>query len=458
MIRSLALIAGLGLVGAAAHVNILACGGYAQPTAVITLALAIGVAVGSVAIGNAAQNKRRMLAVLIAVGLLCGEGYALIATGERTISARDASIAPITAAVEARKQAEARVVSAELAVLTVAATSPRLEAAIAAKAAAESRAMDDASKKSCAANCRALLEAATATAAREVDAARAEISGYRLQAELRLAEARNAVVALPATRSASPLADRLGIAGWALDLLAAGLLSIGVNGLGAALIALSAHGRSLGLGMPQTVHYVDPARSLQLDASAVEPVSVASVQVASVQVEPAKVLAAKDPTPKSAADSVPPRRFGPVKPVAAPLPVPLSTCSDSAAVNQIVSDLEIDAPADANSHSGLIDSSVADIPKPDNVVALPALVTGRVSRFLVDALEPSETGRIEVVDLYSAYRAWCTQGRVTALGAEMFGDDLQSAIAVTGLDFRSSRGKVFLLNVTLSDVAIARRA
>lgn len=452
MIRSLALIAGLGLVGAAAHVNILACGGYSQPTAVITLALAIGVAVGSVAIGNAAQNKRRMLAVFIAVGLLCGEGYALIATGERTISARDANIAPITAAVEARKQAEARVVSAELAVLTVAATSPRLEAAIAAKAAAESRAMDDASKKSCAANCRALLEAATATAAREVDAARAEISGFRLQAELRLSEARNAVVALPASRSASPLADRLGIAGWALDLLAAGLLSIGVNGLGAALIALSAHGRSLGLGLPHTVTYVEPARSLQLNAPAAESVPVR------VAVDPPKVLAAKNATPKSAAESVPARRFVPVKSVAAPLPVPLSTCSDSLVVNGFVSDLAVDTNVDAQSQPDMVDPLVDNVPKPDNVVALPALVTGRVSRFLVDALEPSETGRIEVVELYSAYRNWCAKGRVTALGAEMFGDDLQSAIAVTGLEFRSSRDKVFLLNVTLSDLAIARRA
>jgi hypothetical protein len=434
MIRSLALTAGLALVGAAAHVNILACGGYAQPTAVITLALAIGVAVGSVAIGNAAQNKRRTLAVFIALGLLCGEGYALIATGERTISARDASVAPITAAVEVRKLAEARVASAELGLAGVAATSPRLEAAIAAKAAAETRAMDDASKKSCAANCRALLEAATATAAREVDAARAEITGFRSNAELRLTEARAAVAALPARRSASPLADRLGVAAWALDLLAAGLLSIGVNGLGAALIALSAHGRGAAHGgaahgrlpglevaavMAPTVAQLDPPKSI--------------ASITSAAPSPAHdVLGMAESAKERHADSQPPSAPKSARPVVKPKPIAVDP---EPAVDT--------APA-------------AEVSPSSNVVTLAP--PGRVAQFLVDAVEPSANGRIEVADLYGAYRSWCAAQQVSALGAELFGDDLQAAIDVVGLEIKTSRGKVFLLKVKLSDGAIARCA
>jgi hypothetical protein len=436
MIRSLALIAGLALVGAAAHVNILACGGYTQPTAIITLALAIGVAVGSVAIGNAAQNKRRTLAVFIAIGLLCGEGYALIATGERTISARDASVAPITAAVETRKLAEARVVAAELALASVAATSPRLDSAIAAKAAAETRAMDDASKKSCAANCRALLEAATSTAAREVDAARAEIAGFRLKAELRLADARAAVIALPAYRSASPLADRLGIAAWALDLLAAGLLSIGVNGLGAALIALSAHGRSLQLRAgaavksDPSVQHDEFVRPLQLNAQEIDADAVDDPKQAS--------------TGRRELDPELPFQLAPV--AVAELPKPKVSGPKKLVSPPIVQD-EQTAPA-----------AVVTEPATDNVVTLPSSQPGRVLRFVVDALEPSNGGRIEVVELYDAYRTWCSMTRATALGADVFGDELQAAIDVASLEVKASRGKVFLLNVKMSDVAVAKRA
>jgi hypothetical protein len=431
MIRSLALVAGLALVGAAAHVNILACGGYTQPAAIITLALAIGVAVGSVAIGNAAQNKRRMLAVFIAIGLLCGEGYALIATGERTISARDASVAPITAAVETRKLAEARVTAAELALVNFVSTSPRLDSAIAAKAAAELRAMDDASKKSCAVNCRALLEAATATAAHEVDAARAELIELRSKAELRVAEARAAVAALPPRRSASPLADRLGIAAWALDLLAAGFLSIGVNGLGAALIALSAHARS-----GQHQHAEPVAASRQLEGQ-LDPVRL-------LQLNATDEVAADIPDTQSAIE---PKHCEPeiqVVVAAAPSPKVIVSKKQSPSIEQVQPVLE--------------PNLAIEQPVVNNVVTLPSAEPGRVSRFLVEALEPSASGRIEVVELYSAYRTWCATSRLAALVTDAFGDELQAAIDVAGLDVKSSRGKVFLLNVKLSEFAIARRA
>jgi len=62
-------------------------------------------------------------------------------------------------------------------------------------------------------------------------------------AERELREARTALSALPNTRSVSPLADKLGLPAWTLDLLAAALASLSVNLLGATLIAFAAHGK-----------------------------------------------------------------------------------------------------------------------------------------------------------------------------------------------------------------------
>lgn len=50
------------------------------------------------------------------------------------------------------------------------------------------------------------------------------------------------VASNPLPASATPLADRLGWAPWVLDLIMAGLLSVGANGLAAALVAFGAHG------------------------------------------------------------------------------------------------------------------------------------------------------------------------------------------------------------------------
>jgi hypothetical protein len=57
-----------------------------------------------------------------------------------------------------------------------------------------------------------------------VEAARAELAGIRMAPDQ------------------SPLAARLGLSASALDLAAAGLASLAINGLGAALLAFGAHG------------------------------------------------------------------------------------------------------------------------------------------------------------------------------------------------------------------------
>lgn len=122
-------------------------------------------------------------------------------------------------------------------------TSERLERALVAKAAADAVVVAKAAERDCAVTCRALLEQQVAMAAAEIAAARAELTELRKVAEAELEAARAALAALPSPASASPLADRLGIEGWQIDLAAAALASLAANGLGAFLVAFAAHGR-----------------------------------------------------------------------------------------------------------------------------------------------------------------------------------------------------------------------
>ena len=65
----------------------------------------------------------------------------------------------------------------------------------------------------------------------------------RATAESELTAARAALAEAKEPPSATPLADRLGLPAWVLDLLTAGLGSMAANGLGCGLIAFAAHGR-----------------------------------------------------------------------------------------------------------------------------------------------------------------------------------------------------------------------
>lgn len=238
-------LVGLAIIGCVAHSAIVAAGGYGANGAPLLIALACGSAVGAMAVGVAWREERRLMSVLIAVGLVAGEAYALLLTSERTLEARELRQAPIRASARDRARAEARLEVAERA-LTATGTSERLERALAAKAAADAAVVAKAAERDCAVNCRALLEQQVTAAAAEVAAARAELSALRKAAEAELGAARAALAALPAPASVSPLADRLGIAGWQIDLAAAALASLAANGLGAFLLAFAAHGRSAG--------------------------------------------------------------------------------------------------------------------------------------------------------------------------------------------------------------------
>jgi hypothetical protein len=91
-------------------------------------------------------------------------------------------------------------------------------------------------------------------AAAEVVAARAELTEAARKAEGEVRAAQALLSTLKTSPSATPLADRLGVPAWAIDLLHSGLGSLAANGLAFLLIAFGAHRPALVLQIiePQT--------------------------------------------------------------------------------------------------------------------------------------------------------------------------------------------------------------
>jgi len=241
ILRALCIAVAIALLAAAAHATIVATDGYGSPHSFMVLGVAAGIAVGAIAIGHAISERRIALAVCIGIALACGEAFGLLSTGERLVAQREAAQAPARAAEEAIAKAQQRLDAAAAALDRLPTTSPRLEAALAAKAAADSAATTKAAERGCAANCRVLLEQQVTAAAAEVAAARDELANQRAAAEAEIAAARLTLAAIPRLASGTPLADRLGVAPWILDLIGATLASLAVNGLAVTLMAFGAH-------------------------------------------------------------------------------------------------------------------------------------------------------------------------------------------------------------------------
>jgi hypothetical protein len=87
------------------------------------------------------------------------------------------------------------------------------------------------------------VDAQVDAAAAEVEQARSEIAAERQRRDEELTAARAAVEAIKPSASASPLANRIGIPAWVLDLITAALGSMAANGLAYGLIAFAAHHR-----------------------------------------------------------------------------------------------------------------------------------------------------------------------------------------------------------------------
>lgn len=207
LVRLFAGIVGAAIVACVTHSSVMASGGYYTDRAPLLISLSAGLIAGSAVVGICWNYRRAVLALLIGSAIVAGEAYTLIQTAERTLASRDDKQAPIAAAEASRILAQARIARATDA-----------------KASADKAVLAKASEKSCAVNCRALLEQQVSDAKRELDAARAALGS------------------MPVVGSPSPLADRLGVDPWKVDLAAAALISIAANGLGAFLIAFAAHG------------------------------------------------------------------------------------------------------------------------------------------------------------------------------------------------------------------------
>jgi hypothetical protein len=170
-------------------------GGYGTPHSYLTLAIALGVACGSVFSNRAWSAEWYSLAVLFVVCIVGGEAYGFMQTANRLVAASEKTQAPLREHEESYEKAKARVEAAEAKVKNLPTTSSRLEKAETAKAAAAKAAVDKSAEKGCRENCRQLLQGESQQAAIEVEKARAELENSRKTAELELSNAREALAA-----------------------------------------------------------------------------------------------------------------------------------------------------------------------------------------------------------------------------------------------------------------------
>jgi hypothetical protein len=239
--RGLAVASGSLILAAVAHVTVIATGGYGTPHSYLTIAIAFGVACGSVFSGMAWSIGRCSLAVFFVACIAGGEAYGVMQTANRLVAASEHTQVPLREHAKEYARARERVEAAEARVKNVPTTSKRLTDALAAKASADAAVVAKSSERGCRENCRQLLQAQVGAAAEEVEKARAELESSKTAADTTLVSARRELDSLKAPESATPLADRTGIAAWILDLITASLGSIAANGLACCLMIFGAH-------------------------------------------------------------------------------------------------------------------------------------------------------------------------------------------------------------------------
>jgi hypothetical protein len=241
-VRVLAGLVGVAIIGAVAYSTIQTYGGIGSAASIIAACLAAGLIVGAAVVGRCWRQSQTTLAILIGLACICGEAYSLIVTADRVIAARDERQAPLAAAEKERAKAVKRVDDA-MTKAGIVVSSPRLTRAEAAKARSDAAAIEKSAERGCASNCRILLEQQVREAQAEVEAARKEIEATKSTVAAEIERAKADLTKLPPPATPAPLADRLGVAPWVIDVVAAALASIAANGLGAFLVAFAAHGR-----------------------------------------------------------------------------------------------------------------------------------------------------------------------------------------------------------------------
>lgn len=225
LLRVIAALAGAGILAAVAHVTIMATGGYGWDTnAPLTIALAFGVAVGAPVAGATSRAP----ACLLCLALIAGELYGFQATASWHVAHLEAQAAPIHQLQATRSAAQEWLVRIE--------RDDRVERAERALREAQTDARTKSTDKGCGQNCRAIL-------AKTVDDATAAVADARSSLQLEQRQARAALDRAVIPPSASPLADRLGVPAWELDLCGAGLRSFASTVLAFALLAFAVHGR-----------------------------------------------------------------------------------------------------------------------------------------------------------------------------------------------------------------------
>lgn len=240
--KLLAILVGTILAAASAYALTSTVGGIDTVAGRTVIALALGVVTGSIIVGTLADRRT---AAIILVAMLAGEVYSFAGTAERVMAAREAQQAPLREA-RAKHDAAAGALRTALGGKAAPASRDRLTTAEATQRAAIEAVTATAAAMGCKANCAALLQAQADAAVREVEAARRELAAHDEAEAKRIATgitaAQAALSAAPMPANASPLSDFLHITPRTLDLLMAACLSLGLNGMAAALIAVGAHG------------------------------------------------------------------------------------------------------------------------------------------------------------------------------------------------------------------------
>jgi hypothetical protein len=244
--------AGLLALSSSCYMAVMASGGLSSQSAPGLIAMAVVLAVGAASIGHALAGGHTGIAIVIGLGMLAGEGGAMLQTAQRVTAAREAMRVPIAAIAVKRQSAIDDLAKAEAAKPTPV-DHTRVDAAELAKSEAEKAVRDKSAEPGCRQNCRLLLQSAVDAAQREVEAARADLARQDADESAavtkRLETARSVVGALPPPQSATPLADYTGVPEWIYDVVEALTLSFAINLPASALVAL---GVKMGLPRRQT--------------------------------------------------------------------------------------------------------------------------------------------------------------------------------------------------------------
>ena len=452
--------AGGALLLVAAHLGISKTSGYfdeagrSTDNAIFVLALAGIAAVGAAAVGWIWDNGSRLLAVTLGVFVFCGEVRGGLTTAEQSRAAREVTQAPLAQAAVVRANARKRLLSAEGVLIALADTTPRLTAALAAKAAADRATVEKAAERGCAVNCRQLLEGQVSSAAAEADAARAELASHQTRAEAEVTSARAALEGLPAPRSASPIADLFHVDPDKYEFWLSVLTTLSLSGTGAGFVFGGVH-----LGLRRHVTKAagrcgnanghegktEPAQ-LQLKIAGERSASI--FPIVPLDQSPA-VLELPDQASRSAHRGIIPHSS-----LDSILPV-FSTDRPSSP-----------AYARAGRDEVVVCSDRGTVTRPSGdqaayLLHLDAGVRGRLVKvgsnvpdFLEAVLAPADGARVSAAELAETYAVWCGATGQVQLHWRVVGMQLTDL----GLDKIKSRGTMLYCNVELRQPAAPLKA